>query len=86
MKVSQNIVSFEKISASQDLDIQTVENIIEKLTKNGWTEIDIKAGQVLNKEMVKITSKGVRLTERIDKMLKQIKSDVQKSAHNSGLA
>lgn len=86
LKVSQNIVSFEKISASQDIAFQTVTNIIEKLTKNGWTEIDTKAGQVLNKEMVKITSKGVRLTERIDKMLKQIKVDVEKSAHNSGLA
>lgn len=86
LKVSQNIISFDKISASQDLSIPTVSNAIEKLTKKGWTEIDTKAGQTLNKEMVKITSKGVRLTERIDKMLKELREDIEKSAHNKGLA
>lgn len=86
LKVSQNIISFDKISTSQDLSLPTVSNTIEKLTKKGWTEIDTEAGQKLNKEMVKITSKGVRLTEKIEKMLKELRENVEKSAHNRGLS
>lgn len=86
LKVSQNVISFEKLSTSQDLSIQTVTSVIEKITKKGWTEIDTKAGQSLNKEMVKITPKGVRVTEKIDKVLKQLREEVEKSAHDSGLA
>lgn len=82
LKVSQSTLSFQRISSSQDLSIQTVSGTIDKMTKKGWLEIDTAAGQTLNKELVKITSKGVRLAEKIDKLLKELREDTEKSAHN----
>lgn len=82
LKVSQNTLSYQRISSSQDMAIQTVAVVIDKMTKKGWIEIDTAAGQKLNKELVKITSKGVRLAEKIDKLLKEIRSESENATQN----
>jgi DNA-binding MarR family transcriptional regulator len=86
LKVSQNSISFQRLSASQDISILTVATTIEKLTKKGWTDMDVSTGQALNKDLVKITAKGVRITEKIDRQLSRIKLETEKSAHSRELS
>jgi DNA-binding PadR family transcriptional regulator len=86
LKVSQNSISFQRLSASQDISILTIANTIEKLTKKGWTEMDVSASQALKKDLVKITAKGVRITERIDKLINHITSETEKSIQNRNIS
>ncbi len=83
LKTSQNSISFQRVSSSLDIAAATVPHIIDKLTEKGWTELDVDRGTSLGKDLVKITSKGVRMVEKIEKKVGEIKLRIL-SGQNDG--
>jgi DNA-binding MarR family transcriptional regulator len=77
LRLSQSSISHQRLSSSLDIALPTIKNLIQKLIDNGWVEIDVSVSTTLKKDHVKITSKGVRIYEKIEKILGKIKS-VQK--------
>lgn len=73
LKTSQNSISFQRLSSNLDIAPSTVPNLIDRLTEKGWTELDVDRGTSLGKDLVKITSKGVRMVEKIEKIVGEIK-------------
>lgn len=75
LKISQNSISFQRLTSSLDLAQTTIEHVVEKLTGKGWVELDTERGEAVNKELVKITAKGVRFSEKIERIVGKIKTE-----------
>lgn len=74
LKKSQQSVSYEKLSSNVDMSLPFLRRIIEeKMLSKGWIEMDLDLEKALNKEYVRITSKGARLMDKINKIINKVK-------------
>lgn len=73
MKVSQTSISYQRMSSTLDISQFSVAQLVARTIEAGWAELDIAAGIALKKELVKITPKGARRVEKIDRTLQGIR-------------
>lgn len=73
LKISANAVSYSRLSTHLDISISTAEQIASSLVEEELCEIDIDASIALKKELVRITKKGTRHIESIEKILFEVK-------------
>lgn len=69
LKSSQTSLSFDRLSSFLDYSVSSVGQLVEKLCEKGWVEMDVVKGALLKKEHVLITSKGVRLINKVEKLV-----------------
>jgi len=73
LKKSQKSISYEKLSSNVDVSLNSLQKLIEKMLNKGWIEMDLDLDRALNKEFVRITSKGARLFDKINKIINRVK-------------
>ncbi|GHT14347.1 hypothetical protein AGMMS4956_12010 [Bacteroidia bacterium] len=69
LKTLQNSASYEKLSSTLDFAISSISKTVDTMVSDGLLEIDIEVSKKFNRDFVKITSKGVRKVEKIDKII-----------------
>jgi DNA-binding MarR family transcriptional regulator len=73
LKISQTSLSDKRIASTLDISMDSVSVLIDKLVEKEMCEHDIDVSNTLNREYVRITSKGVRLVERIEKLVGNVR-------------
>lgn len=69
LKTLQNAASYDKLSSILDFATSSISKTVDTMVSDGLLEFDIEVSKKFNKDFVKITSKGVRKVDRIDKII-----------------
>jgi len=71
-------VSLNRISIAIDKSEETIKAIIDKLIERHFVEIDTSASKTLGKDIYKITESGLKFTNKINELIKEIMNDKEK--------
>jgi len=73
LKKFQKPVSYETLSVNIDVSLTSLPRIIKKMLSSGWLEMDLDLEKALGRKHVRITIKGVKVWEKINKFINGIK-------------